>query len=91
MVLPQPQQQTGHLDDVLKKLYDTIEYDRPDCDIVLDFSSIDTFSTQGLTLLPIFDSLAQERGHRLILKSVPPQIKSILANMNSDYPLCFAA
>jgi len=91
IVLPQDSKQVGHLDDVLKKLYDTLEYDRLDCDIVLDFGSIETFSSQGLCLLPTFDALAQESGQRLILKSVPPHIKTLLANMNSDRQFWFAA
>jgi hypothetical protein len=91
LVLPQQPQQSGHLDDVLKKLYDILEYDNPGCDIVLDFGSIDTFSTQGLLLLPEFDALAQETGHRLILKAVPSHIRSLLTTMIADSSLCFAA
>jgi len=91
VVLPQDSEQSGHLDDVLKKLYDTIEYGTLDGDIVLDFGSIEAFSPQGLFLLPTFDALAQESGHRLILKSVPPHIKTLLDNMNSDSSFCFAA
>ena len=91
MVLPQQPQQPQDLDDILKKLYDILEYDKPDCDIVLDFGAINTFSTQGLILLPEFDALAQESGHRLILKAVPPHIRSLLTTMISDSSLCFAA
>jgi hypothetical protein len=91
VILPEQTQQTGHLDDVLKKLYDILEYDSPDCDIVLDFGLIDSFSTQALTLLPEFDALAQETGHRLILKAVPLHIRSLLTTMLSDSSLCFAA
>ena len=91
VVLPEQTQQAGHLDDVLKKLYDMLEYDNPDCDIVLDFGLIDSFSTQGLTLLPEFDALAQESGHRLILKAVPPHVRSLLTTMLADSSLCFAA
>ena len=91
IVLPQNSDQSEHLDDVFKKLYDAIEYSTRNCDIVLDFGSVEVLSPQGLFLLPTFDSLAQESGHRLILKSVPPNIKAILANMNSDSQFYFAA
>jgi anti-anti-sigma regulatory factor len=91
VVLPQDSRQVGDLDDVLKKLYDTLEYGTVDGDIVLDFGSIETFTPQGLFLLPTFDALAQESGHRLILKSVPPHIKTLLANMDSNSSFCFAA
>ncbi len=80
--LPQDSQQIEHLDDVLKRLYDTLEYGTLGCDVVLDFGSIETFSPQGLFLLPEFDALTQESGRRLILKSVPPHIKAMLDNMN---------
>ena len=91
IVLPQNSEQSEHLDDVFKRLYDTIEYGTRNCDIVLDFGSVKALSPQGLFLLPTFDSLAQESGHRLILKSVPPNIKAILTNMNSDSQFYFAA
>lgn len=91
LVLPRQTQLPRRLDDILKELYDTLEYGNPDCDIVLDFGLIDSVSTQGLLLLPAFDALTQESGHRLILKSVPPQIRSTLAHLHADTALCFAA
>jgi anti-anti-sigma regulatory factor len=91
IVLPQSSEESEHLDDVFKRLYDAIEYGTRNCDIVLDFGSVEALSPQGLFLLPTFDSLAQESGHRLILKSVPPNIKAILANMSSDSQFYFAA
>lgn len=91
VVLPRESQPARHLDDVLKKIYDTIEYGTVDGDILLDFGSIESFSPQGLCLLPEFDALAQESGRRLILKSVPPHIRTLLDDMNSENSLCFAA
>lgn len=88
---PQNSEESEYLDDLFKKLYDVIEYSTQNCDIVLDFGSVEALSPQGLFLLPTFDCLAQESGHRLILKSVPPNIKAILANMSSDSHFYFAA
>lgn len=91
IVLPQDSQQVPDLDDVLKKIYDTIEYGTVDGDIILDFGLIESFNPQGLSLLPEFDALAQEFGCRLVLKSVPPHIRTLLDGMISDNSLCFAA
>ncbi len=64
--------------DELKTVTD-IARDRGDCDIVIDFSTIDIISSSSLSKLLKLRKMLVDWGHQLILCNVAPATKGIFA------------
>jgi anti-anti-sigma factor len=66
------------LGDELKTVADIVK-DRGDCDVVLDFSSIDIISSSSLSKLLKMRKLLLDCEHKLIFCNVAPATKGIFA------------
>jgi len=64
--------------DELKTVTDIVK-DRGDCDVVVDFSSVDIISSSSLSKLLKLRKLLQDLGHQLIFCNVAPGTKGIFA------------
>ena len=55
-----------------------------DCDVVIDFSNVEIFTSTGISNLMILQGLLRERGHQLILCNVPPLTMNIFRVADLD-------
>ncbi|MHC4159355.1 MAG: STAS domain-containing protein [Planctomycetota bacterium] len=47
------------------------------CDVIIDFSNVEMFTSEGINNLIALRSMLHRRGHRLILCTVPHRIKGV--------------
>ncbi len=73
----------------LESVTDTVR-DRGDCDVVIDFSSVDTLTFAAIEKLLTLRSVLTECGHHLVLCSVCNAIKSVFAITRPDHVFEFA-
>ena len=69
--------------DELQRVIDMV-HKRGDCDVVVDFSSVDVVGCTTLTWLLELRQLLQDRGHTLVLCSVAPATKGIFTIARLD-------
>lgn len=48
------------------------------CDVIIDFSSIELLTSEGISSLIILERLLNSLGHRIVLCAVPSNIRQIL-------------
>jgi anti-anti-sigma regulatory factor len=73
----------------LKNLNETI-LAKENCDVVIDFSIVELITSSDISNLLTLRTLLQERGHRLILCSVPTLTKGIFTVAGLDAVFEFA-
>ncbi len=73
----------------LESVTDTVR-DRGDCDVVIDFSSVDTLTFAAFEKLLTLRSVLTEYGRRLVLCSVCDAVKSVFAIKRPDHVFEFA-
>ena len=84
--------------DELKAVNETVN-NRPDCDVIIDFSAVEVMTSSSISNLLILRNLMAEHGRRLILCNVAVVTKCIftVAGLNSifefanDQPAALAA
>lgn len=77
--LPQEPQMSGELKTVTE-----IVRDRGDCDVVIDFSSVDIVTSSSLSALLKLRKLVADCGHKLVFCSVAPATKGIFTVTGLD-------
>jgi len=70
-----PEPQTA---DELKSVTEIVR-DRGDCDIVMDFSSVDIVTSSSLSLLLRLRKLVVDCGHKLVFCNIAPATKGIFS------------
>ena len=73
----------------LESVTDTVR-DRGDCDVVIDFSSVDTLTFAAIEKLLTLHNVLTECGRGLVLCSVCDAIKSVLAITRPEHVFEFA-
>jgi len=84
--------------DELKAVNETVS-NKPDCDVIIDFSGVELITSSSISNLLILRNLLSEHGHRLILCSVAVITKCIFTvagldevfDFVSDQPAALAA
>jgi len=71
------------MDDELNTVTEIVR-ERGDCDVVIDFSSVDILKTPGIAKLLTLRKLLVDCGHRLILCGLSAAIKGILTVVALD-------
>lgn len=69
--------QEPELGDELKTITEMVR-DRGDCDVVVDFSSVDIVTSSSLSKLLRLRKLLVDCGHRLVFCNVAPELKAYL-------------
>jgi len=75
--------QEPEMSDELKGVIETVR-DRGDCDVVIDFSSIDIVTSSSLSKLLKLRKLLGDCGHRLVFCSVAPATRGIFTVTGLD-------
>jgi len=73
----------------LKTLVEIVR-DRGDCDVVVDFSSVDIMTSTSISGLLRLRKLLTDCGHRLIFCNVPPATRSVFSVVGLDEVFEFA-
>jgi anti-anti-sigma factor len=75
--------QEPNMGDELKTITDMVR-DRGDCDVVIDFSSVDIVTSSSLSKLLKLRKLLVDCGHRLIFCNVAPATRGIFTVTGLD-------
>jgi anti-anti-sigma factor len=67
----------------LKTLVEIVR-DRGDCDVVIDFSSVDIMTSTSISGLLRLRKLLADCGHRLIFCNVPPSTRGVFSVVGLD-------
>jgi len=75
--------QEPHMGDELKTVTEIVR-DRGDCDVVIDFSSVDIVTSSSLSKFLKLRKLLADCGHRLVFCNVAPATKGIFTVTGLD-------
>ncbi len=75
--------QEPHIGDELKTVTEMVR-DRGDCDVVIDFSSVDIVTSSSISALLKLRKLLTDCGHRLVFCNVAPATRGIFTVTGLD-------